>query len=87
MGQWTASYTHGVLIDFDFTKPLRLPEQVEQICQRRAWSFEQVPGSLQLLERWVNGEWDADSFLVVQPGEKVTPSYDATIIRAESNNG
>jgi hypothetical protein len=87
MGQWTESYTHGVLIDFDFTKPLRLPEQVAQICQRRAWSFEQVPGSLQLLERWVNGEWEADSFLVLQPGEKVTPSYDATIIRAEKPPG
>lgn len=83
MGQWTESYTHGVLIDFDFTKPLHLHEQVEAICERRGWRFEQVEGDLHLLERWLNAEWDRDSFLVVQPGEAVVPSYDAGVIRSE----
>jgi Protein of unknown function (DUF1638) len=84
MGQWTDSYTHGILIDFDFAKPLRLREQVSQICERRGWNFEQVPGDLQLLQRWLNGDWDNDSFLILQPGEKVEPSYDPSIIRAEN---
>jgi hypothetical protein len=84
MGQWTESYTRGVLIDFDFTKPLRLQQQVEQICQRRGWSFQRVPGDLQLLERWLNGEWDSEVFLVVQPGQAVVPSYNASVIRAET---
>jgi hypothetical protein len=32
MDEWTQHYTHGALIDFDFTKPLHLDEQVKQIC-------------------------------------------------------
>jgi hypothetical protein len=84
MGHWTESYTHGVLIDFDFSKPLHLHEQVEAICERRGWRFEQVEGDLHLLERWLAGEWDPASFLVVHPGERVAPSYDAGIIRAEA---
>jgi hypothetical protein len=89
MGQWTESYTHGVLIDFEFTKPLHLHEEVEAICERRGWQFEQVEGDLHLLERWLNGEWDAESFLVVPPQHRVTPSYNSDIIRAEkvSNPG
>jgi hypothetical protein len=83
MAQWTESYSHGVLIDFDFTRPLHLHEQVEAICERRGWQFEQVEGDLHLLERWLNAEWDRESFLVVQPGETVAPSYDPGIIRAE----
>jgi hypothetical protein len=82
MGQWAESYTHGVLIDFDFTKPLHLHEEVEAICERRGWRFEQIEGDLHLLERWLNGEWDAGSFLVVPPGQKVVPSYDPGIIKA-----
>lgn len=82
MGQWAESYTHGVLIDFDFTKPLHLHEQVEAICERRGWRFEQIEGDLHLLERWLNGEWDAAGFLVVPPGQKVVPSYDPGIIKA-----
>ncbi len=82
MGQWAESYTHGVLIDFDFTKPLHLHEQVEAICENRGWRFEQIEGDLHLLERWLNGEWDSEAFLVVPPGQKVVPSYDSGIIKA-----
>lgn len=87
MGQWTASYTHGVLIDFDFTKPLQLHKEVETICQSRGWGFEQEQGDLTLLARWLNGQWDPEMFLVVQPGETVAPSYDASVIRAEKMPG
>jgi Protein of unknown function (DUF1638) len=83
MGHWTESYTHGVLIDFDFTKPLHLHEQVESICERRGWRFEQVEGDLHLLQRWLDAQWDAKTFLVVQPGERVEPSYDEGVVRAE----
>jgi hypothetical protein len=83
MDEWTQHYTHGVLIDFAFTKPLQLDEQVKQICAKRGWQFEQVRGDLGLLQRWVDGQWDAKDFLVVQPSEKVAPSYDEEIIEAE----
>jgi hypothetical protein len=83
MEQWTQSYTHGVLIDFEFNRNLHLHEQVEAICEQRGWCFEKVEGDLHLLERWVNGEWDAASFLVVRPGEQISPSFKETIIEAE----
>ena len=35
MAGWAQHYTHGVLIDFDFTKPLRLEDQVRQVCTER----------------------------------------------------
>jgi len=82
MGQWTAQYTHAVLIDFDFTKPLQLHRRVEEICQTRGWQFERIEGNLQLLKRWLDGQWDSESFLIVEPGQKVVPSYQAGIIEA-----
>lgn len=83
MGQWTSSYTHGVLIDFDFTKPLKLDEQVQGICQQRGWQFEKMAGDLALLERWINGDWSPEEFLIVQPGQKVAPSYNDSVVCAE----
>jgi hypothetical protein len=83
MGQWTSHYTHGVLIDYDFTKPLQLDAQVNAICQERGWCFEKMEGDLGLLKRWLDGQWDPETFLVVKPGEKIVPSYDAGVIAAE----
>lgn len=81
MDQWTAHYTHGVLIDYDFTKVLRLRGQVQEICAKRGWEFKELEGDLRLLQFWINGDWNADDFLTVQPGEAATASYDEQIIK------
>jgi hypothetical protein len=80
MGDWSTHYSHGVLIDFDFTKPLKLDEQVKQICAERGWEFEQVEGDLRLFQRWMDGDWGEGDFLVVPPGRTVEASFDETII-------
>jgi hypothetical protein len=83
MDQWTANYTHGALIEFDFTRALELREQVEAVCTQRGWQFEELAGDLGLFRRWLDGDWDPKDFLVVQPNQKVVPSYDDAIIKAE----
>jgi hypothetical protein len=83
MSHWAQNYTHGVLIDFDFTKSLHLHEQVQAVCAKRGWQFEEIEGDIRLLQHWVDGEWDPASFLVVGPGERVVPSYREDVILAE----
>ncbi len=83
MDEWTRHYTHGALIDFDFTAPLKLDRRVREICAPRGWQFEAVPGDLGLLQRWVDGEWTEPEFLIVPPEAKVAPAYDDQIIQAE----
>ena len=83
MGGWTASYQRGVLIDFEFTQALGLREQVQRICTDQSWQYAAVPGDLSLFRRWVDGQWEAQDFLVVPPGWVVAPSNEPGIIKAE----
>jgi hypothetical protein len=87
MKQWSAHYTHGTLIDYDFTRPLELEEQVRQICAERGWTYERIEGDLRLLQRWLDGEWDEHDFLIVPPGGKVAATFDQTIIGLEKSSG
>jgi hypothetical protein len=48
----------------------------------RGWAFDEVQGSLSLLDRLVNGPWDVDDFLVVPPGAAVRASIDDAIMVA-----
>ncbi len=82
MQRWTQHYTHGTLIEFDFTRPLRLDDQVRRLCTEKGWEFEAVPGDLGLLQRWLDGDWEAADFLEVAPGQKVVPSFDVRVIAA-----
>ncbi|HOX04677.1 MAG TPA: DUF1638 domain-containing protein [Verrucomicrobiota bacterium] len=77
---WARTYQAGFLIRFPFDGMLDLPARVQAICQRRGWRYEETQGDLGLLERWMDGPWAEDEFLVVQPGAAVEPAYDGRII-------
>ena len=67
------------------------PVESDDACRDRAraeaekegWTFEEVKGSLTLLERLVNGEWDPDDFLIVPPGATVRGTLGDAIVEAE----
>lgn len=85
MSRWLQAYTHGTLIDFDFTQVLKLEEQVRVICEKRGWQFSKMSGSLRLFEALLNrnGNWPAEDFLVLEPGEVLAPSFKESIIKGE----
>ena len=51
-------------------------------AEKEGWTFEEVKGSLTMLERLVNGEWDAADFLVVPPGATVRGTLGESIVEA-----
>ncbi len=83
MGGWKQNYTHGLFINFDFASHLNHQERVKQICRQSGWEYREIEGDLSLLQRWLDGDWLEDDFLVVKPGQKVYASHDGFIIKAE----
>jgi len=82
MGRWANAYSHGTLIDFDFTKPLELEKRVKAICGEKGWESDLLKGDLSLFERLLAGDWPQTDFLTLKPGYKIVPSYDDGIIAA-----
>lgn len=82
MGEWTAGYTHGTLIDYEFTKSLALRDQVSRICGERGWQFSELEGDLGLFQRMVDGDWRENEVLVLEPGQQVVQTFDGGIIAA-----
>ncbi len=57
-------------------------ESQQQACQR-GWKYEKVQGDISMIQRLLDGQWDADEFLVVQPGQRVIARYDEGIVESE----
>jgi hypothetical protein len=51
-------------------------------AERQKWAFEEFPGSLTLLERLVNADWNAEDFLVVPPGASILATLGDSIVKA-----
>jgi hypothetical protein len=82
MKRWTADYSHGTLIDFDFLRSLKLDEQVRQISQEKGWHYTETHGDLRLLQNLLDGNWPETDFLIVHPGKRVAPSFNGQVIKA-----
>ena len=82
LGGWEQQYTHGALIDFEFIDGLPLEARVREICAQRGWEFIRIPGDLTLIQRWLDGDWSDDDFLVLQPGQRIAAAHDERIVRA-----
>jgi hypothetical protein len=49
-------------------------------ADREGWTFDEVHGSLALLQRLVDGEWDPENFLVVPPGATILAASGDSIV-------
>ena len=51
-------------------------------AEREGWAFEEVHGSVALLQGMVNGEWDPSNFLIVPPGASVRAALGDAVVTA-----
>ena len=48
------------------------------------WQYREVEGETGLLRRMIDGDWDSEDFLVLEPGETAVATGEADIIRASA---
>lgn len=55
-------------------------EQARAEAKKEGWRFDEVQGSLSLLQRLANGEWDDADFLIVPPGSTIRATLGEGIV-------
>jgi hypothetical protein len=80
MGAWREHYKRAVYIDMGVGDGSVVEAQTQDEAARRGWTFERMAGDLILIKRLLDGDW-ADDFLVLEPGEQITMSYDDDVIK------
>ena len=60
-----------------------LEEHGRKVAEEHGWEYRHYDGNSSLVQAMLDGNWDEEAFLVVQPGQTVKASYDGMILRAE----
>jgi hypothetical protein len=61
----------------------RFERMAREEALKEGLAFERVEGDMGLIRRLVDGPWEKDEFLVLEPGERVVQRWNDDIIGAE----
>jgi len=80
---YTNNYTHMAFIDLPGLAPLPYDEDTRAEAEATGFEFDLLRGNMDWIRRLTDGPWTNDDFLVLEPGRRIAPSHDETILKAE----
>jgi hypothetical protein len=81
---WMDSYSNAAYVDLGVGDAGRYRDFTRECSEWLNWKCDFLEGDSVLMMDFLEGRWDDERFLVVQPGETVAASYDEKIIKAVS---
>lgn len=81
LGGWKAHYGRAAFVSMGVTDETAGMAIAREEAERRGWAFESIEGSMILLRRLLDGDWERD-MLVLQPGERLAMSWDDEVVKA-----
>jgi len=85
LGAWKSHYDRAAYVDMGVAHPeaaALAEDQAREDAQRRGWQFDKLAGELVLIRKLIDGDWQDQDMLVIEPGEQLAMSYDEQVIRA-----
>lgn len=79
---WMQHYSCAALIEWPELQNTRFDEITRDIAHRQSLEYLRVAGENTLIKKLVWGEWD-ESFLIVQPGQKIVYSNNERLLIAQ----
>ncbi len=74
------NYRQLTFIEMGVEPDDRFERQTRAEAAARGWDYEKVQGDPSMIQRFVDGCWDEQEFLMVRPGGRVAPTYEDNII-------
>lgn len=78
-------YEKLTYIDTEVGEQNKLKEHAKENARDNNWNYEEMEGSTNLLLKMMNGDWNEEEFLVVQPGKTIEPSYCSKVIKTQKS--
>ncbi len=80
---WFKSYSNAAYVDLGFYDTERYKTYTRQCAKWLGWNCDILSGDPRLMVNFLEGNWDSEDFLVVEPGATVVASHDGKIIDAK----
>ncbi|MDD5688093.1 MAG: DUF1638 domain-containing protein [Elusimicrobia bacterium] len=77
---WFKRYSNAAYVDLGFYTTEEYKTYTKKCSKWLGWNNDFLSGSPKLIKDFLEGNWNSEEFLVVQPGEMIVASHDDKII-------
>lgn len=77
---WIKNYSRAGYVDLGFFDTQKYQQFTRDCADWLGWKFHSQQGNPRLIQNFLQGNWDAEAFLVVEPGETIIAAYDQRVI-------
>lgn len=83
---WINNYSRAGYVDLGFFESQKYKNYTRECADWLGWKFYPQKGDPRLLKNFLNGNWDTENFLVLEPGEMIVAAYDQQVIDKKQIN-
>ncbi|MEW6236706.1 MAG: DUF1638 domain-containing protein [Candidatus Omnitrophota bacterium] len=82
-GNMTKNYQRFTFVEMGLEPDARFEQRAKEEADRRGCVLEKIQGDMSLFQRFVDGDWNENDFLVVPPGRRIAAKVDDGILCVE----
>ena len=79
---WFTLYSNAAYVDLGFWNADVYREYTQRCADWLGWNYDDLSGDPELMARFVEGDWNVEDFLIVEPGHRVVATHNERIIDA-----
>ena len=80
---WMKEYSRSTYVDLGMPKTDKYRKYTKRCAEYLEWEYDEQPGDPSLVRDFIEGEWDEERFLVLEPGQQVAAKYDEMVLNAK----
>ncbi len=81
--KWMKEYSNAAYTDIGFGDNEHYKQYTKDCAKWLGWNYDELEGDSRLIRDFLEGNWDSEAFLVVEPGQRIAASHDEKVIKAE----
>ena len=81
---WIKEYNWAAYIDWDLVTSQNDKKYTKSCAKYLGWEYDKIKGDSSLIQKLLDGQWENEDFLIVNPGQKIVEDLTTdNIIKAE----
>jgi hypothetical protein len=81
--EWYKNYSRALFVNMNLGDVEYYRKKTKDDAEFLKWNYKEIDGDINLIRKFIDGDWNENDFLIVEVGQVIKASYNDKIVKAE----